>query len=160
MSAKPKAGPILVPVDFSAPAAAALVHAMELAECMHRPLLALHVVHDPGHMPGYYSKALKKKHLSRIEDGAAEMLDAFLKTTLKAHAGLAKRVQLESMQISGLPTSRILEVAAETGACMIVMGSMGLTGWQHLMIGSVAEQVVHLSPIPVTVVKTGTTAGD
>jgi nucleotide-binding universal stress UspA family protein len=36
---------------------------------------------------------------------------------------------------------------------MIVIGSKGLTGWKHLMMGSVAEQVVHLSPVPVTVVK-------
>jgi len=57
------------------------------------------------------------------------------------------------MLVKGLPSSRILEVAKKTGASMIVMGSMGLTGWKHLMVGSVAEQVVHLAPMPVTVVK-------
>jgi nucleotide-binding universal stress UspA family protein len=39
---------------------------------------------------------------------------------------------------------------------MIVMGSMGLTGWKHLLIGSVAEQVVHLAKVPVIVVKADT----
>jgi nucleotide-binding universal stress UspA family protein len=160
MNEKHNTGPILVPVDFSKPSEAALTQAVELARCLKRPLLVLHVVHDPGNMPGYYNQALKKKHLMRIEDSAAEMLEAFVKPFVKAHAGQMKHVQLESTLVTGLPTSRILEVAKETGAAMIVMGSIGLTGWKRLMIGSVAEQVVHLSPIPVTVVKAETKKGD
>jgi nucleotide-binding universal stress UspA family protein len=60
---------------------------------------------------------------------------------------------LDSMMVKGLPSSRILEVADKTGATMIVMGSEGLTGLKHILMGSVAEHVVHLSRIPVTVVK-------
>jgi nucleotide-binding universal stress UspA family protein len=33
------------------------------------------------------------------------------------------------------------------------MGSQGRTGLSHVLLGSKAEQVVHLSPIPVTIVK-------
>ncbi|NBC46932.1 MAG: universal stress protein [Gammaproteobacteria bacterium] len=146
-------GPILVPVDFSAPSEAALLCALDLGRCLKRVVLVLHVIHDPGSMPGYYSRALKKKQLARIEDGAAEMLDEFLKRLAKAHGALFKRKQLESMLVSGLPSSRILEVADKVGASMIVVGSKGLTGWKHLLIGSVAEQVVHLAQVPVTVVK-------
>lgn len=153
MTDKHTLGPILVPVDFSAPSEAALLCALELGRCLQRSVMVLHVIHDPGSMPGYYSRALKKKQLARIEDGAAEMLDEFLKRVAKAHADLLKRKQLESMLVSGLPSSRILEVADKIGASMIVMGSMGLTGWKHLLIGSVAEQVVHLASMPVTVVK-------
>ncbi|MCF7984875.1 MAG: universal stress protein [Thiohalocapsa sp.] len=153
MTEKQKPGPILAPVDFSAPSEAALMHAVELARCMQRPLLVLHVVHDPSSMPGYYSKALKKKQLSRIEDGAAEMLEEFLQRVVKEHGELKKLKQLDSMLVKGLPSSRILEVADKTNASIIVLGSMGLTGWKHLLIGSVAEQVVHLAKVPVTVVK-------
>ncbi|NBC14021.1 MAG: universal stress protein [Gammaproteobacteria bacterium] len=159
MSDKQEAGPILVPVDFSAPAEEALLLGVELGRCMQRRVLVLHVVHDPGSMPGYYSQALKQKHLARIEDGAADMLDDFLKRVVKAHGDLVKRKQLDSMLVTGLPSSRILEVAKQSDAAMIVIGSKGLTGWKHLMIGSVAEQVVHLAPIPVTVVKSGRKKG-
>jgi nucleotide-binding universal stress UspA family protein len=110
-------------------------------------------------MPGYYSRALKQKHLARIEDGAADMLQEFLARVGEAHDDLFKRNQVESMLVKGLPTSRILEVAKKVGAGMIVMGSMGLSGWKHLMIGSVAEQVVHLAAVPVTVVKSPTKKG-
>jgi len=153
MSEKKGASPILVPVDFSEPSEAALVYALELSEGLGRPLLVLHVVHDPAAMPGYYSRGLKKKQLARIEDGAAEMLEEFLDRVAKDHRDMVKRKQLESLLVTGLPSSRILEVAEKVNASMIVMGSMGLTGWKHLMIGSVAEQVVHLARMPVTVVK-------
>ncbi|KAA6183678.1 universal stress protein [Thiohalocapsa marina] len=153
MTNKSDSGPILVPVDFSAPSEAALIHAVDLARCLNRPLMVMHVVHDPGSMPGYYSRALKKKQLSRIEDGAADMLDEFLQRVIAQHRELKKLKRLDSMLVKGLPTSRILEVANKIGAGLIVMGSTGLTGWKHLLIGSVAEQVVHLARIPVTVVK-------
>jgi nucleotide-binding universal stress UspA family protein len=150
---KQQIGPILVPVDFSDTSKAALLQAATIAQCLHRGLLMLHVVHDPGSMPGYYSRALKKKQLTRIEDGAAEMLDEFKEALMKHHPELHELVELKSMLVKGLPSSRILEVAAQAEASMIVIGSKGLTGVKHLMIGSVAEQVVHLARIPVLVVK-------
>ena len=78
MTEKTEKRPILVPVDFSPHAEAALLHACELAHCTGSPLLVLHVVHDPNEMPGYYAKLAKKKMLTRIEDIAEEMLDEFL----------------------------------------------------------------------------------
>jgi nucleotide-binding universal stress UspA family protein len=145
--------PILVPVDFSRHAEAALLVAVELAACFAQPLLVLHVVHDPGQMPGYYSRALKKKQLQRIEDGAAEMLEEFLTRVIKDHPELKRLKKVESMLVKGLPTTRILEVAEMKDARMIVIGSKGLTGIKHLVMGSVAERVVHFARVPVTVVK-------
>ena len=55
--------------------------------------------------------------------------------------------------VVGLPVTRILETAEKIEARMIVMGSQGRTGLKHIMLGSKAEQVVNLSPIPVTIVK-------
>ncbi len=57
----------------------------------------------------------------------------------------------------GLPITRILEVAEEIGAQLIVMGSHGRTGLPHLLLGSKAEKVAQLSPIPVTIVKNSKT---
>lgn len=145
--------PVLVPVDFSPHSEAALLCAVDLAKCLGQPLLVLHVVHDPGSMPGYYGKALKKKQLHRIEDAAAEMLEEFLHAVGKRHHEFKKLADVESMLVKGLPSHRILEVAEQRSASMIVLGSRGLTGMQHLLIGSVAERIVHLAKVPVTVVK-------
>ena len=153
MSDKPETAPILVPVDFSPYSEAALVYAVKLAKCLGQPVVVLHVVHDPGVMPGYYSRALKKKQVHRIEDGAADMLGEFLKDVVARHPHLRELRGLESLLVKGLPSSRILEVAEQSKADLIVLGSKGLTGLKHLLIGSVAERVVHLARIPVTVVK-------
>jgi nucleotide-binding universal stress UspA family protein len=153
MSEQSEAAPILVPVDFSAYSEAALVYAVRLAKCLAQPVLVLHVVHDPGVMPGYYSRALKKKQVHRIEDGAADMLAEFLKDVVQRHPHLRGLRGLESLLVKGLPSRRILEVAEQRKASLIVLGSKGLTGLKHLLIGSVAERVVHLARIPVTVVK-------
>ena len=53
----------------------------------------------------------------------------------------------------GLPPGRIVEVARELGADLVVVGSRGRTGLPHILLGSVAERVVQTAPVPVTVVK-------
>jgi len=144
---------VLVPVDFSSQSEAAVLLGCRLAKCMGAAPLILHVVHDPGDMPGYYAVTLKKKHLARIEDGATDMLQDFLSRLAKSNKELEGVEKVESVLVKGLPTSRILEVAEKRNVSMIVMGSTGRTGLKHLLLGSVAERVVQLSPVPVTVAK-------
>ena len=156
MPDKPAEQKILVPVDFSAYSEAALLMACEMARCMKLPLVILHVMHDPSVMPGYYAKMKKKKNLVRMEDVAQEMFDEFMEKMIKENPGLKCLTEAEPVLVIGLPVGRILEVASKVNAAMIVMGSQGHTGLKHIMLGSKAEQVVRLSPIPVTIVKANT----
>jgi len=153
MAAHKKHRPILVPVDFSAYSKAALLCAAELAEMIGAPLAVLHVVHDLGEAPGYYAVKGRKEQLHRMEDVAADMLDEFMIEMRKAHPGRPVLENAETRLVVGLPVNRILETAEKINARMIVMGSQGRTGLKHIMLGSKAEQVVNLSPIPVTIVK-------
>ena len=154
MNAGKRKKPILVPVDFSANAVTALLKAAELAECTGQSLLVLHVVHDPAEMPGYYGQVTKKKKLVRIEDLAREAFDDFLHKVRKDHPGIRPLQKCKEMLVVGLPVTRILEVIESTGASMVVMGSQGRTGLDRVMLGSKAEQVVRLAPVPVLIVKT------
>ena len=88
-----------------------------------------------------------------MEDVASEMLDGFIQEIQEKNPGLAALNNLETMLVKGLPVNRILEIAGKLNSRMIVMGSQGRTGLSHIMLGSKAEQVVRLSPIPVTIVK-------
>lgn len=144
---------ILVPVDFSNHSAAALVQAAEYAQMMSATLVVLHVVHDPGEMPGYYSKLVKKKRATRMQDIAAEAFQAFLASTIEANPTLLALQDAERLMVIGLPVTRILEVVERLDPMMVVMGSQGRTGLKHLVIGSKAAQVVQLCPVPVTIVK-------
>jgi universal stress protein A len=153
MTKEKQTRPILVPVDFSNYSEAALVCAADLADMIREPLIVLHVVHDPGEAPGYYAVKGRKKQLHRLEDVAAEMLQEFMENVKKKHPGNMAIKNAQTELVTGLPVNRILEVAEKNHARMIVMGSQGRTGLSHVLLGSKAEQVVHLSPIPVTIVK-------
>jgi nucleotide-binding universal stress UspA family protein len=147
-------GPILIAVDFSADSKAALVWGCDEALKWKAPVTVLHVVHDPGDAPGYYRKAPDEAVLP-IRDVAEEMMKEFLDNARKDIRAFAKLEQkrLKTKLVTGLPASRIIEVAEKIGASSIVMGSRGQTGLKYLFLGSKAERVVQLAEIPVTIVK-------
>lgn len=147
-------GPILVPVDFSEDSRAAIKAAIPLAGCLHANLIVLHVVHDPSNRPGFY-KSLPAGNtvLRTMEEAAVEMMEMFLAENSVREEVEALGLTLTTQLIPGLPVTQILNAARQEEAAMIVMGSRGLTGVNRLLLGSKAERVVQLSPIPVMVVK-------
>ncbi len=144
--------PILVAMDFSDDAEAALIWACKYAQCTGAPVQALHVVHDPGESPGYYHKS-KDDALRPLTDVAAEMMVEFLARVAAENPNLKAATEVDPILVTGIPATRILEVAEKNDARIIVMGSRGRTGLPHLLLGSKAERVVQLSPVPVTIVK-------
>ena len=152
MTKKTPNSTILVPVDFSPHSEEALRFAAELACRLTAPLTVLHVIHDPAESPGYYSQK-DPKTPRRIPDIAADMMAEFIKKTTEANPELDNISQAEIKLVTGLPVSRILEIAEQYNPQMVVMGSKGRTGLAHLLLGSKAEQVVRLCPFPVTIIK-------
>lgn len=153
MSKKKHSSPILVPVDFSPASEAALVWAADMAACKNTTLVMLHVVHDSGESPGYYAVKGRKKQLHRMEDTAEDMLDDFHKKMIKKYPDLLMLKHAELKLVVGIPVTRILEIIKKIDPLMVCMGSQGRTGLGHLLLGSKAEHVVRLSPVPVAIVK-------
>lgn len=145
-------GPVLVAVDFSEDSRAALAWAARQAEFEDTSLLVLHVVHDPAASPGFYRKS-DEKWLRAMNDVAEEMMESFLAQLKLEHPELAALGTAHSRLVSGLPAGRINEVAMETGAQLVVMGSRGRTGLNSILLGSVAERVVQICAVPVVIVK-------
>ncbi len=145
-------GPVLCAVDFSGDSRIALKWANTIASSLETGLLVLHVIHDPLDSPGYY-KQEEGQHLRPMEDVAESMMREFIIDELGLDPADDKPDHVQTMLVVGVPVSRILEVAEKVDAQIIVMGSQGRTGLKHLLIGSKAEQVVRLAPIPVTIVK-------
>lgn len=144
---------ILVPVDFTVYSRAALLYGSKMAELMNGTLLVLHVIHDPGEAPGFYAKRRNQKSLRKMEDVAAEKMEHFLSKARKKFPEHKKLKDAEAMLISGLPVTRIIEVAEKYRPEMVVMGNQGRTALSHLLLGSKAAQVVKICPVPVTIVK-------
>ena len=153
MAKRSRGRTILVAVDFSPVSDDVMTYASELAERLDKHLVILHVVHDPGEAPGYYHVKGHDKVLRRIEDVAREMFDKFLARTRKRLPDNRRLRRSKTLLPTGLPVTRILEVVTRLQPWMVVMGSRGRTGMAHVMLGSKAEQVVRLCPVPVMVVK-------
>ena len=145
-------GPILVAADFSVNSKTAVMWAIDLAIALSAPLVLIHIVHDRAEGPGYYRHD-KKDAMRPMEDIAGQMMLDFVDSLDDQGLQYKSFENIETRIVTGLPVTRILETAENVGARMIVMGSQGLTGLAHLLIGSKAEQVVRLSRIPVTIVK-------
>lgn len=150
-------GTILCAVDFSPDAEAALLWSCAQAKLSSSRLLLLHVIHDPAASPGFYQRP-DEGWLRPLADVGKEMLDGFLERLRQQHPDEGQLKTLETRLVPGLPAGRIVEVANETDAALIVVGSRGRTGLPHILLGSVAERVVQTAPMPVVVVKRSTSS--
>lgn len=139
---------ILAPTDFSRISLETLGIAAELAQHFGAELEVLHVIPPVPALPSdphynfevpAYQEALKADAERRL----LEMLHGRFGSELKA----CPRVS------HGDPSREIVRVAVEDGADLIVIATHGLTGWQHLVFGSVAEKVVRMAGCPVLTVR-------
>ena len=150
--------PILVALDFSDDSRAAVLWACEYADCIGARLVLLHVVHDPASSPGFY-RSETPGQMQPMQDVAESMMREFLAEMQRNHPGLDTLKSAETRLVTGLPPGRIVEAASLLNAKLVVIGSRGMTGLDHMLLGSVAERVVELAPGPVVVVKSENSAG-
>jgi nucleotide-binding universal stress UspA family protein len=71
------------------------------------------------------------------------------------YQGEAAGVEVREVVWEGNPSNVILEFAEDNDVDLIVMGTLGKTGLDRFLLGSVAEKVVRGSTVPVMVVRSG-----
>ena len=136
---------ILLPTDGSAPAVAATEYAVALAKTLSATVKAIYV--DTG------MDALEYPEEAMTED-VYEGVHPSIKGLALAQAICERNgVGCEVEVIHGGVARRIVAVAEEWNADVIVLGDTGRTGLKRIALGSVAETVVKGSPIPVLVIK-------
>lgn len=130
----PDTATILHPTDFSSHANQAFALACSLARASGSRLLVLHVMPVP---------LVQAKRGYREEMGAA----------LRLRRVETDRPAVEHRLEEGEAASAVLRVAAEVSAELVVMGTLGRTGLERLLMGSVAEEVVRNAHCPVVTVR-------
>ena len=133
---------ILFPTDFSVVAEHAFQYAVAMAHDSKGELIILHVV-EPGSM---YSSS--DKYFYTEDNPNNEQIGRQLEAIVP-HA----TVRFRHVLVVGSPAEKILELADSEHADLIVLGTHGWTGLQHLLMGSVAETIVRRAPCPVMTVK-------
>ena len=138
---------ILVALDFSEHSDAALERAIALAHQSSATLHLLHAYEVPlGAIP-IYDVQVPQAMLDAVRDAAARRVE---KARAKA---VAAGVSCEAHLVPSPPTPAIVDTARNLRADLIVMGTRGLSGFQHALLGSNAERTVRLAPCPVLTVK-------
>ena len=135
---------ILCPVDFSQTSDAVLEQAGMLAERFGADLTVLHVVYDPLdvtclHVPHPPQEQLREEMIREAERELQARLRSRLRDLPRAKTAV----------VVGPPFREIVRYAQEHRVDLIVMGTQGLSGLGHLIIGSTAERVVRTAPCPV-----------
>ena len=139
---------MLVAVDGSAHSRRAIDAVSKLAPRIVGGLrvLLLHV----GAPPVYYGE-LPPFDLGPIEQAQREQTERVLADAL-AHARAAGLGEPITLSAVGEPAAEILRIAAEQGVDQIVMGTHGRGALGSLLIGSVAQRVLHGATVPVLLV--------
>lgn len=141
---------LLLPADFSDCSAEAARVARLLAERFGSRIVVLHVLDEPAALDPMFRGDVPLELLrGRMEQFARENMDAFLASHFSGFENV------EPMLAAGIPYREIIKKARECGAGLIVIGTHGRTGVEHVIFGSTAEKVVRMAPCPVLSVRMG-----
>lgn len=138
-------GRIVVGVDDSPQAAAALRWALDEARLRHATLEVVHTWLFPviGDVAGAAADTLVRD----LERAARQLLDH----VVDGVAGSDPGVKVERRVVEGGAAMVLIDAAVD--AELLVVGSRGRGGFAGLLLGSVAQQCLHHAPCPVVVVR-------
>lgn len=143
---------ILIPTDGSRGVEKAIEYATAIAEKFSSTVHALFVVESSNILIGYDQDMANQIHVQSAvenmyqvgEDAVAEIAKQL------AQQGIEKVTTKVS---DGHPAELILAYAKENGIELIVMGTHGRRGLNRILLGSVADEVVHRATVPVMTVR-------
>jgi nucleotide-binding universal stress UspA family protein len=135
---------ILVAVDGSPDAAAALAHAGELARDQHARLTILTAI------PPLPTAALLA---SGATPPRSEVVQHYADLQRAAAATLPADVSVTTLLVEGPPARALIERAKSGEFDLIVMGSHGHGRLHTSLLGCVSQKVLHASPIPVLLMR-------
>lgn len=141
---------ILFATDFSESSDYAFQYAYSLAKKFNARLLLVHVINEPVDLRGFYVPHISFEKLEEeIEEGAQKMMEKFCRTHIRDYDNF------ESIIVPGIPYDEIIKKATDNSADLIILGTHGRTGLDHVLFGSTAEKVVRKSPVPVMTIRIG-----
>lgn len=141
---------ILFCTDFSENSHYAFTYALDLSKTYKSSLLILHVTPPPVH-PEQLSIYLPAEKFEELKKFQREEMDHLLKENYLKKLSSFKNFKVLFKE--GEPFVEIIRLARRESVDLIVMGTHGRTGLDHVFFGSTAEKVVRKSPCPVMTVR-------
>jgi len=149
---------VLIALDYEPPAQKIAETGYTLAKAMDAEIVLLHVLSDANYYASLnYFPVMGYEGFNNISTLPVENIDDLRKT---AQEFLDKSKQhlnddtITTVIKEGDFAEGIIATAAETNADVIVMGSHGRRGLDKMLMGSVAERVLHKSTVPLFIIPT------
>ena len=138
---------IIIPIDGSDQSKKAAKKAIFLAKSTGVKIVAMYVIDTPD-LPGFYDspdEATYQQIHELLKKEGNSYIDQIEKMAKKIGVGISRMIA------DGHPAEEIIKEAKKND--LIVIGSKGVTALDRLLMGSVAENIVHHAPCPVMIVK-------
>jgi nucleotide-binding universal stress UspA family protein len=140
---------ILYPTDFSESSLEALKYAVSFARDYKARLVLMHVVNEQ-----IFSEGLSLPRLEAPEALGQEMAaEAGRQMRMLIPTGELAGLDVEHVILRGMPFLEIIRYAKANAVDLIVIGTHGRSGMEHIIFGSTAEKVVRKAPCPVLSVR-------
>jgi nucleotide-binding universal stress UspA family protein len=140
---------ILCPVDFSEVTAELLRYATDIAARFEAELHLFHVIPNLNYFSPYES-FLTPENLVAIERNIEKEVQQDFNKVAKQ---IDPAIPVVRVIKTGVTFVEIIDYIREAGIDLVVMGTHGRSGVEHILIGSVAEKVVRKSPCPVLTIR-------
>ena len=135
---------ILFPLDLTENSSKILPYVLSVSEKYNSQIYLLHVVQDLNKWGKLYvpHPSMDKFQEEAIKN-AKKAMDKICENQLQSCPNFQKRV------VSGDTVDEILKIIESENIDLLIMGTHGRKGLEHVIFGSVAENVVKKSPVPV-----------
>jgi nucleotide-binding universal stress UspA family protein len=136
---------MLIATDGSEGAEAAVKKGLEIAKFMNIDVIAMSVIDDSSlaNVSIASRTAIIQTHIEKPANDAVKQVQIL---------GEKVGVHVDTLVREGSPANEIIKESAKHD--LIVMGTLGISGFSHFLLGSVAEKVVRFASCPVLVIKT------
>jgi nucleotide-binding universal stress UspA family protein len=142
---------ILFATDFSENSEYAFKYALDMARKYQSLLVIVHVINEPVDLRGFYVPHISFESLEEeIEEGARKMMKKFCRMHISDYENY------QTFIVPGIPYDEIIKKSMDLPADLIIMGTQGRSGLDHVLFGSTAEKVVRKSSVPVMTVRVPT----
>jgi len=139
---------ILFPTDFSEGSDEVFSYVLSMAQKFNASIDIIHVIHEFADITGFYVPHISYDVLEKeMEEAAFNNMKSF------CEKNIASGINYKIYTRKGTPFIEIIKAAREMTSDLIIMGTHGRTGIDHVLFGSTAEKVVRKSPVSVLTVR-------
>lgn len=142
---------IMVPLDGSEVAECVMPHVVSIATgCSVSKITLIRIIPEL-HMYGGIETRFSPEERQHLEEDSIEVATAYLEE--KAQTLREKGAYVEVKVLEGNIIEKMVEFTENNGVDLIIIATHGRSGVGRMVLGSVADRLFHIAPVPILMVR-------